>query len=136
MPLLNRTISGNIALILLATLCAYFLATLHNQQILAATIPPAQNKKSVHQMPSGKGATLIEANCQRCHTLRRILSTNRTRREWQKVLDRMRTTYRASLTSGESKIVLEYLTRNYGPAKKKPAKKSEAVAAKPESAGK
>ena len=104
--------------ILLGVIAAVLvLVPLRSWRTAAAQSPAPQSPPAPFRLPSGEGAQLIEANCKRCHTLKRIVSTRRTKNEWKTVMRRM-ATY-AVLKESENKIIVNYLAVHYGPTKRK-----------------
>ena len=81
----------------------------------ASPAPLPQAKKWADQMPDGEGKKIIVAKCQLCHTLERVVTSHRTKDDWQSVIDLM-VEQGASLTDDETKTVVDYLATNY-PAK-------------------
>jgi len=75
---------------------------------------PPQAKKWADQMPDGDGKKLLVAKCQLCHTLERVVTSHRTKDDWEAVIALM-VEQGASLTDDESKTVVDYLATNYPP---------------------
>ncbi len=75
---------------------------------------PPQAKKWADQMPDGDGKKLIVAKCQLCHTLERVVTSHRTKDDWEAVVALM-VEQGASLSDDESKTVVDYLATNYPP---------------------
>jgi hypothetical protein len=80
----------------------------------AAPAPVPQNKQWAAEMPEGDGKTLIVTKCQICHTLERVVTSHRTKDDWE-VLVELMVEQGAPITDNESKTVVEYLFANYGP---------------------
>jgi hypothetical protein len=80
----------------------------------ASAMPAPQAKKWVDQMPDGDGKQLIVAKCQLCHTLERVVTSHRTKDDWDSVISLM-IEQGAALTDDEKKTVVDYLATNYPP---------------------
>lgn len=65
-------------------------------------------------MPEGEGKKLIVAKCQLCHTLERVVTSHRTRDDWDGLIAQM-VEQGAALNDAESKTVVDYLATNYSP---------------------
>lgn len=68
------------------------------------------------KMPDGVGKQEVTTLCTGCHSLARIVSRHLTRAQWQDTLSSMQDNG-LSATEAQLAAVLEYLTKNYGPAK-------------------
>ncbi|MGD1992274.1 MAG: hypothetical protein PVI59_03690 [Anaerolineae bacterium] len=62
--------------------------------------------------PSGQ--QLLEDRCTGCHSLDRVRNSERTRAEWEDVVEWMMT-YGVELTDQEKEILVDYLAETYGP---------------------
>jgi quercetin dioxygenase-like cupin family protein/cytochrome c5 len=80
----------------------------------AAPTPAPQAKKWADQMPDGDGKKLITAKCQLCHTLERVVTSHRTKDDWDAVISLM-VEQGADLSDDEKKTVVDYLATNYPP---------------------
>jgi hypothetical protein len=80
----------------------------------AAPALPAQTKELSASMPEGAGKKLIVEKCQICHSLERVVTSQRSKDDWQAVIDLM-VEEGAPLTDDETKTVVNYLAANYGP---------------------
>jgi quercetin dioxygenase-like cupin family protein len=80
----------------------------------ASAVPAPQAKKWADQMPDGDGKKIIAAKCQLCHTLERVVTSHRTKDDWQSVIDLM-VEQGAALSDDETKTVVDYLAANYSP---------------------
>ena len=80
----------------------------------ATPTPAPQAKKWADQMPDGDGKKLITAKCQLCHTLERVVTSHRTKDDWDAVISLM-IEQGAALTDDEKKTVVDYLAANYPP---------------------
>lgn len=80
----------------------------------AFPVPPPQAKKWADQMPDGDGKKIIAAKCQLCHTLERVVTSHRTKDDWESVINLM-VEQGAALSDDETKTVIDYLAANYPP---------------------
>ena len=58
--------------------------------------------------------TLFEKNCSRCHTIERPKSKKKTKEAWEKTVMRMKNVNGCPITDEEAKIIIGYLSENYG----------------------
>ena len=58
----------------------------------------------------------VKAACTQCHTAARITEQHKTREEWNAQLDKM-IGLGANVPDEDRKAFLNYLTKNFGPAK-------------------
>ena len=62
-----------------------------------------------------RGFPAMQRNCQWCHSLGYILNQGKQSKEyWEKIVLRMRDTFKAPITKEDEVTVTEYLYRNYG----------------------
>ncbi len=61
-----------------------------------------------------RGQDLVERECTRCHTLAPVEVKDRTRTEWDQVVQRM-IEHGAGLSKGQAQTVVDYLAETYGP---------------------
>ncbi len=94
----------------------------------AAPAPLPQTKELSSQMPDGAGKKIIVEKCQICHSLERIVTSKRSKDDWQAVIDLM-VEEGAPLTDDETKTVVNYLSANYGPTGSAPASAPPATSA-------
>lgn len=80
----------------------------------AFPVPAPQAKKWADQMPDGDGKKIITAKCQLCHTLERVVTSHRTKDDWESVINLM-VEQGAALSDDETKTVIDYLAANYPP---------------------
>jgi hypothetical protein len=74
------------------------------------------------QLPEGPGKGETINLCAECHDFQRVSSQRHDSAGWQKVIDEM-TTRGLTATDEEIRAVLAYLTKSFGPARKRsPAK--------------
>jgi hypothetical protein len=89
-------------------------------EMSAAPAPRAQSSKWVAQLPDGNAKTIVVAKCQFCHTLERVLTSSRTKGEWDDLVQLM-ISRGAPLSSDETPAVVDYLAANFGPGSQPPA---------------
>lgn len=69
----------------------------------------------------GEGAGLVVATCSQCHSLDYITTQPAlTRAQWTAGVEKMRARFGASVSSNQIPVLVEYLTRAYGPPPKAP----------------
>jgi quercetin dioxygenase-like cupin family protein len=88
--------------------------------VSAAPAPAPQSSKWAAQLPEGNAKTIIVAKCQLCHTLERVVTSNRPKSEWDDLIQVM-IGRGAPVSSDEAPIVVDYLAANFGPAGSPPA---------------
>jgi hypothetical protein len=114
--------SGFSVIIALASfLCA--LVFMAGGEMSAAPAPRPQASKWVAQLPDGNGKSIVVAKCQFCHTLERVLTSSRTKGDWDDLVQLM-ISRGAPLSTDDTPIVVDYLTANFGPGSKPPAAQS------------
>jgi len=74
----------------------------------------AETVKPPTPAPASEGAALVQARCTSCHDLERITSAKKTREQWTQTVTRM-VSKGAQLNAAEQNIVIEYLSKTYGP---------------------
>ena len=57
---------------------------------------------------------LFEEKCSICHPLDRPKSKTRTKDEWEITVMRMMNMHRAPITEAQARLIIDYLTENYG----------------------
>jgi len=90
------------------------LLVLAGGSVAPAAPAPAQTKELSSQMPDGAGKKIIVEKCQICHSLERVVTSQRSKDDWQAVIDLM-VEEGAPLTDDETKTVVGYLAANFGP---------------------
>jgi streptogramin lyase len=73
------------------------------------------------QLPEGPGKAIIEAKCNFCHDSQRIVRSRGAPARWQQVIDTMKSyaqgsTLATPVTDEEEKVLLAYVSANFGPA--------------------
>jgi len=67
------------------------------------------------QIKIDKGFPAMQRNCQWCHSLGYVLNQgNQSKEYWNRIVVRMRDTFKAPITKEDEVTVTEYLYRNYG----------------------
>ena len=68
---------------------------------------------------SGEGRELFIARCSSCHSVDYIEMHARfgTRALWESQVPKMRNAYKAPMTDEDAKVIVNYLERQYGPAR-------------------
>jgi streptogramin lyase/cytochrome c5 len=72
-------------------------------------------------LPEGAGKAIIEAKCNFCHDSQRIVRSRGAPARWQQVIDTMKayaqgSTVATPITDDEQKVLLAYVSANFGPA--------------------
>jgi cytochrome c553 len=80
--------------------------------IISCSFAAAQS--SPIKLPEGEGKEVAERVCGACHGVETVVSERHTKTEWQKISDDM-VARGADATDSELKVIVEYLTKNYGP---------------------
>lgn len=102
------------AALLSSALALAFVGAMRPVPASATPRPVPQAKKWADQMPDGDGKKLIVAKCQLCHTLERVVTSHRTKDDWEAVISLM-VEQGADLSDDEKKTVVDYLAANYPP---------------------
>ena len=68
---------------------------------------------------AGEGRELFVARCSSCHSVDYIEMHARfgTRALWESQVTKMRNAYKAPMTDEDAKVIIDYLERQYGPAR-------------------
>ncbi len=61
--------------------------------------------------------SLFEQKCSACHNSSRATSKIKTEEEWNVTVMRMKNVNGCRITDDEAKVIINYLTKNYGKAK-------------------
>lgn len=72
------------------------------------SVSNAAEEKSVYGKP------VFEQKCSVCHETKRATSKTKTYDEWFKTVTRMQNKSSAKITDDEVKLIVDYLTANYG----------------------
>jgi len=100
--------------------CSVLLAFFLVSPVFPSNAGSAQEKEKSPSTEDGK--LIVETKCQGCHGLDLITKSNHTLDEWRAIVDQM-ISNGASVEDDELESVVQYLARNFGPAK--PSKKNE-----------
>jgi competence ComEA-like helix-hairpin-helix protein len=65
-------------------------------------------------LPEGKGKDVVADTCTECHSLRRVKAQRLDEEGWKNILREM-TENGASIEPDDRAVIVEYLTRNFGP---------------------
>lgn len=84
---------------------------------VAPTGAAGQPDPDAAKMPAGAGKQVAVTLCSQCHTLARVVRTHQSRAMWQDTLSSMQDNG-LTATPQELAAVLDYLSKNYGPAGK------------------
>jgi cytochrome c5 len=112
----NRTAVILIAagLVIMAVLVACNSGTPAPTQIPASTQPSASTQ-SPALTPALDGATLLETRCSACHSVNKVTQIKQTREQWEQTVTDMIVEEGAQLTEAEKAVLVDYLTKTYGP---------------------
>lgn len=69
------------------------------------------------ELPDGKGKDVVESTCTDCHSLQRIKAQRLNEEGWNNTLRQMLENG-ASINPDDVKVIVKYLTKNFGPDKK------------------
>jgi mono/diheme cytochrome c family protein len=73
---------------------------------------PGQQPAQV-SLPDGQGKELVQGGCALCHGLDRVTATNRSKDQWQTIVNRM-IYFGAPVTQDQATTIVGYLGTNYG----------------------
>jgi cytochrome c5 len=73
---------------------------------------PGQQPVQV-SLPDGQGKELVQGGCALCHGLDRVTATNRSKDQWQTIVNRM-IYFGAPVTQDQATTIATYLGTNYG----------------------
>jgi hypothetical protein len=99
-----------------------FFVALAGTFALAATKPRFDPKLPVlgttfHSLPAGKGKSLVEESCFRCHSADMLVQQRLTEKQWTATLDKM-IRWGAVVEDPSKPVVLAYLVKHFGPDNK------------------
>ncbi len=80
-------------------------------------VKPAAVPAAVAPFPSGVGQAQVTAACAACHPATIITSKHYSEERWAQLVEQM-ITRGAKVSDADFDVVVDYLTRNYGVAKK------------------
>ncbi len=83
--------------------------------IVALATPAFADEQSI-ELKAGAGLETVQGNCGSCHSLDyiKINSPFLNHAGWQAEVTKMIKTYGAPITDEDAKVILDYLTTNYG----------------------
>lgn len=83
--------------------------------LILLTVPVLAEEQPIDLKP-GPGLETVQGNCGSCHSLDyiRMNSPFLNAAGWQAEVTKMIKTYGAPVTDNDAKIILDYLTKNYG----------------------
>ena len=88
------------------------LATVAVAQKTSIQLPP---DNPVSQLKSGTGDDVVRQNCSFCHSTDYIVrQPHLTTQQWDAEVKKMIGVYGAPISAGDTKIIADYLAKNYG----------------------
>ncbi|MCX7794285.1 MAG: hypothetical protein N2257_07795 [Thermodesulfovibrionales bacterium] len=69
------------------------------------------------RLPEGEGKEIVQTKCSICHNLEIVISQRLNRDEWNDIVERMMRWGAPVETTEERKIIVEYLSTNFGKGK-------------------
>jgi hypothetical protein len=89
-------------------------------QVPASTQAPASTQVPTSTQapaltPALDGATLLETRCSACHSADKAKQIKQTREQWGQTVTDMIVEEGAQLTEAEKAVLVDYLTKTYGP---------------------
>jgi streptogramin lyase len=96
----------------------------------------ADAARAAVQLPDGPGKAIIQAKCNFCHDSQRIVRSRGAPARWQQVIDTMKayaqgSTLATPITDDEEKVLIAYVSANFGPAPGGPKAKPDAFSRLP-----
>jgi len=84
--------------------------------VLAAIASPALAAEQPITLKPAPGLDRVEANCGACHSLDYIPMNSPflSAESWKAEVDKMIKAFGAPIDEADAKVIIEYLTRNYG----------------------
>jgi hypothetical protein len=73
-------------------------------------------------VPSFDGPQTPIVKCATCHVVKDILSSNNSREEWERIVNRMVKLAAPQITPGEARQIIYFLATEYGPRNGAPVK--------------
>jgi mono/diheme cytochrome c family protein len=75
---------------------------------------PFPNQQPVDvKLPDGAGKELVEGGCALCHGVDRVAATNRSKDQWEKIVNRM-VFYGSPISGDQVTSIVTYLDQNFG----------------------
>ena len=72
---------------------------------------------SAESLPPGKGKAIVQQECKGCHALKVVTSKRASKEQWTTVVNQM-ITRGAEVPDEDIETVVEYLSKNFGTARK------------------
>lgn len=66
------------------------------------------------EKPKVDAKALFEQKCSTCHSIDRPKSKKKTAKEWENTVMRMKNVNGCPITDEEAKVIIDYLSKNYG----------------------
>jgi competence ComEA-like helix-hairpin-helix protein len=66
-------------------------------------------------LPPGDGQAIVEQKCANCHAVKVITAKKASKQQWSTIIDQM-ITRGADVPDDDIEILVDYLTKNFGPA--------------------
>jgi competence protein ComEA len=66
-------------------------------------------------LPPGDGQAIVQQKCANCHALKVITAKKASKQQWSTIIDQM-ITRGADVSDDDIEILVDYLTKNFGPA--------------------
>ena len=79
-----------------------------------ATQPPAVKATAAPATGGSDGQALLNDRCTKCHGLERVTSAHKSADQWTQAVSKM-VQNGAKLSADEQKVLVDYLTKTYGP---------------------
>jgi polyhydroxyalkanoate synthesis regulator phasin len=84
--------------------------------LLATLLLLFSASSSASDLPPGDGKAIVERTCVSCHALKVVTAKRASKEQWSTLVDQM-ISRGADLSDDEAGIVVDYLAKNFGPAK-------------------
>ena len=84
--------------------------------LLATLLLLFSASSSASDLPPGEGKAIVERTCVSCHALKVVTAKRASKEQWSTLVDQM-ISRGADLSDDEAEIVVDYLAKNFGPAK-------------------
>lgn len=69
-------------------------------------------------LPPGNGQAIVQQKCSTCHALKVVTGKRASKQQWSTIVDQM-VTRGADVADDDIETVVEYLSKNFGPASEK-----------------
>jgi len=87
--------------------------------LFVLSVPVCVNGQAKEAVKTDPAKELFEKKCSACHKTDRATSKKKTQKEWETTVMRMINARGAQISDAEAKIIIDYLTANYGKEEKK-----------------